>query len=318
MKTLITGITGFAGGYLAEQSLAAGDEVLGCSTHGGWPLKRPERRSPASQIRERIEVLRWDLGDPSGLSDDDRAKIAAFAPTCIYHLAAISVPAYCGAGEPTAKALAVNVEGAGRVLDLAASLASRPRVLFTSTSHVYAPAGAGARLNEAAPLGPRRGYGRTKLAAEQQALAAFRERGLDVVIARAFQHTGPRQEPEMMLPEWCQQLAGETPGPIRVHSLNTWIDLTDVRDVVRAYRLLVERGEPGGIYNVGSAVPRRTGEIFERLKNLAGSKRRVVEQSAGGERWDPIADIGRLTAATGWKAEIPLERTIADTFESWR
>lgn len=318
MKALITGITGFAGGFLAEHLLAAGDEVLGCSTQGGWPRENPERRSPASQIREQIEVLRWDLGDPAGLDEDQRARIVAFAPTCIYHLAAISIPAHCGEGEPTAKAAAVNVDGTSRVLDLAASLVSRPRVLFTSTSHVYAPAGAGARLNEAAPVGPRRGYGRTKLAAEERALAAFRERRLDLVVARAFQHTGPRQEPEMMLPEWCQQMVGDDSGPIRVHSLNTWIDLTDARDVIRAYRLLIERGDSGGVYNVGSGVPRRTGEIFESLKRLAGSTRRVIELSAGGERWDPIADVGRLTEQTGWRPEIELEKTVADTLEYWR
>jgi len=318
MKALITGITGFVGGFLAEHLLAAGDEVLGCSTRGAWPREHPERRSPAAGVRERIEVACWDLGDRAGIDRRTRDRIAEFAPTCIYHLAAISVPGYCGADAPTAQALSVNLEGTGRVLELAASLSPCPRVLFTSTSHVYAPAGAGAQLNEAAPLGPRRGYGKTKLAAEERIAAARRDERLDCVVARAFQHTGPRQEPEMMLPEWCQQLVGDDSGPIRVRSLNTWIDLTDVRDVVRAYRMLVERGESGGIYNVGSGVPRRTGDIFERLVALAGSPRQMSELSPGGEKWDPIADIGLLTAKTGWRPEIPLEKTLADTLQSWR
>ena len=318
MKALITGITGFVGGFLAEHLLAVGDEVLGCATAGGWPREHPERRSPAASVRDRIEVLRWDLGDPAGLGERERTTIAGFAPTCIYHLAAISVPAFCGAEEPTAKALAVNVEGTSRVLALAAALSPRPRVLFTSTSHVYAHASAGAIYNESAPLGPRRGYGKTKLAAEERVAAARREYQLDCLIARAFQHTGPRQEPEMMLPEWCQQLVADDDAPIRVRSLNTWIDLTDVRDVVRAYRLLVERGKPGGIYNVGSGVPRRTGEIFQQLMDLAGSTRAASELSTGGERWDPIADTGLLTAKTGWRPEIPLEKTLADTLEHWR
>jgi GDP-4-dehydro-6-deoxy-D-mannose reductase len=318
MKAFVTGITGFVGGFLAEHLLAAGDRVLGCSTSGGWPREQARQRSPAASVRERIEVVRWDLGAASGLDERVRVQIAEFAPTCIYHLAAISVPGYCGADEPTAKALAVNVEGASRVLELAASLSPRPRVLFTSTSHVYAPASPGARVNETAPLGPQRGYGKTKLAAEGRVAAACREGRLDCVVARAFQHTGPRQEPEMMLPEWCQQLVSGDSGPVRVRSLNTWIDLTDVRDVVRAYRLLVERGVPGGIYNVGSGVPRRTGDIFERLMHLAGSSRPASELSAADERWDPIADIGLLTATTGWRPEIPLEKTLADTLEYWR
>lgn len=318
MKALVTGITGFVGGFLAEHLLASGDEVLGCSTAGGWPRGQAERRSPPPTVRERIEVLRWDLGAAGGLGDSAREQIAEFAPSCIYHLAAISVPGFCGADEPTAQALAVNVEGANRVLELAASLSPSPRVLFTSTSHVYAPSKPGVRVNETAPVGPRRGYGKTKLAAEQRVAAACRERRLDCLVARAFQHTGPRQEPEMMLPEWCQQLVSGDSGPVRVRSLNTWIDLTDVRDVVRAYRLLMGRGASGGIYNVGSSVPRRTGDIFQQLMELAGSTRPAAELSADGERWDPIADIGLLTAKTGWRPEVPLEKTLADTLEYWR
>ena len=318
MKALITGITGFVGGFLAEHLLAAGDQVLGCSTAGGWPREHPERRSPAASVRDRIEVLRWDLGHPTGLDERSWARIANFAPTCIYHLAAISVPAFCGAEEPAPKALAVNVEGTSRVLELAAALSPRPRVLFTSTSHVYAHGKPGARINESAPLGPRRGYGKTKLAAEERVAAARREYQLDCLIARAFQHTGPRQEPEMMLPEWCQQLVADDAAPIRVRSLNTWIDLTDVRDVVRAYRLLVERGDSGGVYNIGSGRPRRTGEIFELLVKFAGSPRQASELAVEGERWDPIADAGRLTATTGWRPQIPLEKTVSDTLEHWR
>ena len=318
MKALITGITGFVGGFLAEHLLASGDQVLGCSSGGGWPHGQAEWRSPAPSVRERIEVLRWDLGAAGGLDESTREQIAEFAPSCIYHLAAISVPGFCGADEPTARALAVNVEGTSRVLELAASLSPRPRVLFTSTSHVYAPAKHGSRLNEAASLGPRRGYGKTKLAAEERVAAACREGRFDCVIARAFQHTGPRQEPEMMLPEWCQQLVSGDSRPVRVRNLNTWIDLTDVRDVVRAYRLLVERGALVGIYNVGSGLPRRTGDVFQQLMALAGSTRPVSELSPSGEKWDPIADIGLLTAKAGWRPEVPLEKTLADTLEYWR
>ena len=318
MRALITGVTGFVGGFLAEHLLAAGDEVLGCATAGGWPREHAERRSPAASVRNRIEVLRWDLGDPAELDERSWARIADFAPTCIYHLAAISVPAFCGAEEPAPKALAVNVLGTSRVLELAASLTPQPRLLLASSSHVYAPGKPGARFDESAPLAPRRGYGLTKLAAEQRVAAAGRDRRLDCVIARAFQHTGPRQEPEMMLPEWCQQIVADDAAPIRVRSLNTWIDLTDVRDVVRAYRLLVERGASGGIYNVGSGVPRLTGGIFRQLIDLAGKTRAANELSPGGERWDPIADTSLLTALTGWRPEIPLEKTVADTLEHWR
>ncbi len=317
MKAFITGITGFVGGHLTEHLLAAGDAVLGSSTQGDWPAARADLRCPPAAVRERVEVVRWDLGDPNGLAPAARAQIAGFAPDCIYHLAALSVPAHCGEQAPTERALAVNVEGTARVLELAASLPRRPRVLFASSSHVYAPAAGDSRLSESSPLGPRRGYGMTKLLAERRIESIAREQGLDVLVARAFQHTGPRQEPEMMLPEWIEQLVGNGAGPIRVRSLHTWIDLTDVGDVVRAYRLLLERAE-AGVYNVGSGAPRLTGEIFETLVRLAGVSRTAQELTAGGPKRDPIADIGRLTARTGWRPEISLEQTIQDTLEYWR
>ncbi len=319
MKAFITGITGFVGGFLAEHLLAAGDQVLGCSTQGNWPQQEGLWRCPSRHIREQIAVLRWDLGDSSSLSAADRERIAAFAPDCIYHLAALSVPSHCGEQAPTARALAVNVEGTSRILELAASLPRRPRVLFTSTSHVYAPgATPGTRLSEKAPCGPRRGYGMSKLLAEQHIETAVRERSLDVVIARAFQHTGPRQELGMMLPDWAEQLAADEAGPVRVRSLNTWIDLSDVRDIVRAYRLLANCAETGGIYNVGSGAPQRTGDIFKLMIRLASSTRAASELGSGAEKWDPIADISRLRALLGWQPQITLEQTVADTLEHWR
>ena len=312
MKAFITGVTGFAGGHLAEHLLARGDEVLGCSRSGRWPAwAGPELR--------RLDLLACDVGDTATLGEHVRRRIADFAPDGIYHLAALSVPVDCGTLEPTPRAVEVNVHGTGRVLDLAAGLPRRPRVLLVSTSHVYGGATKERHVfDEATPAAPRRAYGKTKLAAEQLALRARGERELDVVIARSFQHTGPRQEPRLMLPEWTAQFARGGDEPVRVKHLDTWIDLSDVRDVVRAYRLLVERGERGGTYNIGSGVARRTGDILGLLAALAGPDREIVEQQPGEERWDPIAEIGRLQAATGWRPELALEKTVRDTLEYWR
>lgn len=311
MKALITGITGFAGGHLAEHLLAAGDEVLGCSASGAWPPGAPD------ELRRRVPLWAWDLGDPAGLAAQTREQIEAFAPDCLYHLAAISVPEDCGQDEPTPRAMTINVGGTGRVVELAASLAGRPRVLFTSSSHVYAPVSAARfRLDEEAPFGPRRPYGMTKLAAEQVLLAAAREQGLDVVIARAFQHTGPRQSSRMMLPEWAAQLARRGSEPVLVYNRDTHLDITDVRDVARAYRQLVELGVAGATYNVGSGVSRRSGDILDLLMERAGSTREIVELNPGRNQ-DPVADNRRLVAQTGWRPEIPLERTVADTLDYW-
>ncbi|HQU42413.1 MAG: hypothetical protein B7Z73_09000 [Planctomycetia bacterium 21-64-5] len=307
MRALITGITGFAGGFLAEHLLACGDEVLGCSRRGQWPSWAGD------ELRRCVKVLSWDVGDADA-SAEMRTAIDDFSPDCVYHLAALSVPSDCGTNEPTQRAIEVNVRGTERVVDLAASLPHKPRLVFISTSHVYGRATKEhARYDETMPTTPPRAYGKTKLMAEETVRHRAAEHGLDAVIVRAFQHTGPRQEPRLMLPEWVEQIAGPSIDTVRVKHLDTWIDLTDVRDVVRAYRLLAERGESGGVYNVGAGVPRRTGAILDRLLKISGASPAVVELQPGPEKFDPIADIHRLQAATGWQPEISLDRTLGDT-----
>jgi GDP-4-dehydro-6-deoxy-D-mannose reductase len=229
----------------------------------------------------------------------------------------MSVPADCGRDEPTAEAVAVTVEGTRRVVELAASLASRPRVLVTSSSHVYAPVSFDSPLvSEDSPTRPAGGYGKTKLAAEQIASEIARPAGMDLIIARAFQHAGPRQNRRMMLAQWASQLAEPSDEPIRVHTLDARVDLSDVRDVVRAYRLLATRAAPG-VYNVGSGVSRRSGDLLQILLHTANSRRPIIELRPGTKQ-DPIADTSSLVARTGWRPEIPPEQTIADTWACWQ
>jgi len=309
-RSLVTGVSGFVGGYLAEHLLAAGEEVLGTV-----PDDRPlATNSPALDHGEQVC---WNFAT-GGLSASARRAIERFAPQTIYHLAALSVPEDCGAVEPTPLALRVNGDGTRQVLELAARLAPRPRVLVVSTCHVYAPVTPErARVAESAPLGPANAYGRTKLAAEDLVRRAVADGCCQALIARGFPHTGPRQSPRMMLPEWASQFAVPGPEPVRVHTRGAHLDLSDVRDVVRAYRLLVEAGTPGESYNVGSGVERTSGEGLELLRALADPQRPIVELRPR-RKQDPIADITRLTACTGWHAEIPLAQTVADTWAWWR
>ena len=310
MNALITGITGFAGGFLAEHLLAAGDCVLGTSRGGHWASDS----SPSAA--DRCELVAWDVSRTDAAQSAARDAIERYAPQAIYHLAAISVPGDCGGRQPTDEAYRANVLGTRRVLELAASLPSRPRVLVVSTSHVYAPTASSAPLREDAPLGPERGYGITKLAAEQEAAKAAAS-GTDVVVARAFQHTGPRQAPRMMLPEWARQFANPARPPVKVLRLNAYIDLSDVRDVVRAYRLLVAHGATGGVYNVGTGRALRSGDVLAELARLADPAR-VIEEVDSAPKQDPIADIGRLVSTTGWRPEIAWQQTVSDTYDYWR
>lgn len=328
-RAIITGITGFAGGHLAEHLLSQGDAVLGLGAERTWPSDTP------TAIMESAELVTWDLGDATRGLDAIVEHIAGFEPTVIYHLAAVSTPGDCGERQPNALALSVNVAGTERVLQLAERLPSKPRVVFVSSSHVYDPCyyrwvGDEASvpedaeehppiryLTEDAPIGPLRGYGMTKRLAEEAVLRVVAENGADAVIVRAFQHIGPRQKAmRLMLPEWMLQLHLKREAPINVHSLDAYVDVTDVRDVVRAYRLVAEKAVSGDIFNVGSGIARRTGDLVEMLMDIAGQRRPISERRPG-RRLDPVADITRLTELTGWRPEFAMEQTLADTWAEW-
>lgn len=309
MKALITGITGFVGQYLAEHLLGCGDDVLGINFDDHWPA------DASAIVRDRAALLRWDL--PHRLPDATRRSIERFAPDCVYHLAAVSVPGECGETEPKEQAWAVNVQGTRCVVDLATSLAPRPRLLVVSSAHVYAPVSRERPIvDEDAPVGPKGAYGKTKHEAEKIALCAAQD-GLDVIVARAFQHSGPRQAPKFLLPEWAEQFARPGEGPIHVLSLDSFLDLSDVRDVVRAYRALIERKGTKGCYNVGRGESVRSGDVFRMLSELAGKPRQVIERRPG-LRQEPIADISRLVAQTQWRPRITLQQTVADTLRYWQ
>ena len=312
MRAFITGITGFAGSHLAEHLLASGDDVCGSARSGQWGGDAPESLRNSAQVK----VVVWDLA--AGLSPAVVDFVRAFAPDCIYHLAALSVPRECGRDEPTPEAIAVNVGGTRAVIELAATLPRSPRVLIAGSGHVYAPVTSERPfVAEDSPLGPSTGYGKTKLAAEELTLRAVAGMGCDAILARVFKHTGPRQSSRLMVPEWAEQFARGGNEPVRVLCLNSVLDICDVRDTVRAYRLLMKHGERGGIYNVGGGIPRRSGDLFLALRQLAAPHRPFVETSPG-RRQEPIADISRLTKLTGWRPEIPLQTTLADTWEYWR
>ena len=316
MKALVTGITGFAGSHLAEHLLGEGDSVLGVSRRGAWPPGTP------SCLAASIPLIAWDLADRRGPQGTVLQSVRSFAPDVIYHLGAVSVPADCenSPDRPNAEsdAAAINVEGTRQVLQLAARLHPAPRVVHVSSSQVYASVAADSpKVKEDYPLQPANAYGRTKLAAEEALREAAGELRLDTIIVRAFQHLGPRQGRDMMLSQWCRQLMHAGSEPITVYNCSTFLDVTDVRDVVRAYRLLARHGESGGVYNVGSGTRRQTGDILRMLARAEVQERQIIEQQPG-IRHNPIADIARLVEQTSWRSEIPIERTLRDTLAWWR
>lgn len=313
VRACITGITGFLGTHLAEHLLASGDQVLGLARKTAWPPHLPSTLSA-------IPLASWDLADPvtGGSVPEKTIKVLRdFQPEVIYHFAALSNPRDCGQVTPNALAMQINVAGTRQIAELAAGLSSPPRIIFASTGHVYGWPAAGTRVHEESLLEPSRGYGMTKLAAEGVLRDVAARRHLEIVIARSFQHAGPRQEPRLMLAEWASQLAAEKPGPLRVHNLTTRIDLTDGRDAAAAYRALAADGKPGGVYNIGAGTAQQTGEILNLLLEVAGTHREILEAEPGFRR-NLIAEIGRIQTETGWAPRVPITATVRDTYNWWQ
>lgn len=309
MKALITGITGFAGSHLAETLLAAGDQVLGISRQEKWPTTLPAKLAAA------IPLLQWDISEP--VTPELQEAIAKWQPDCCYHLAAVSIPADCGTTTPTPTALTCNVAGTQHLVDLLTSLPQTPRLLLTSSNHVYAPVDPVAPVvSEEAVVKPASAYGKTKLAAEAIVLQAVHNQQLQACIARSFQHTGPRQAARLMVPEWACQFSRET-ASVRVHTLDSYLDLSDVRDVVRAYHALMQQKTKETVFNVGSGMVTRSGDVCELFQQRVAT-RRQIEELAPGQRQHPIANIKRLQKATGWQPAITLEQTIDDTLNYWK
>lgn len=249
-----------------------------------------------------------------------RDAVAEGRPDRLFHLAgAASVETSWTNAVPH---LHTNVRGTDAVLDAVRRVNPSCRVLVVTSAQVYGP-DAGA-LSEDAPLLPQSPYGFTKLAQDRLALAAAAD-GLDVVVARPFNHIGPRQDAGFAIASFARQIARierEQAAPvIAVGNLETRRDVSDVRDVVDAYARIMEAGRTGRVYNVCSG---RAWRIRDLLDNLLGLSAAEVEVVIDPARFRPVdvavveGDPSRLKTELGWAPRIEMQRTLHDTLESWR
>lgn len=294
MRALVTGADGFVGRHLLAHLEASGDTVVGIDRATGP-----------------------DLLDAEGVA----AAVADAAPQAVYHLGGWSD---VGASwEHPRQALRVNAEGTLNVL--AASRGIARRVLVVSSADVYGRVTPDELpLTEAAPFRPVTPYAASKVAADELGHQAWLGYGLEVVRVRAFNHIGPGQSDRFVCPALAQRVVLadlEGRDVVEVGNLDPRRDFTDVRDVVRAYRLLVDRGEPGEAYNVCSGRDLSIGELAHWLVALAGRPLRLqVDPALQRPVEVPVlrGDPGKLVAATGWRPEIPLETTLSDVLAEWR
>ncbi len=305
-RLLVTGADGFVGRWLVRTARAAGTPVVAAIMPGAVP---PAEWQTTDQGMAGVEVVTADLREP-----DDVGQLAHTRPDAVMHLAAVASSAAAKA-DPEA-ALQVNATATAILADVLAST-SRPRFLFASTSEVYG-AGHDGPVDETAPLKPSTPYAVSKAMAEMALKQEWKETRLPLIIARAFTHTGPGQSPTYVLPALASRLreAKRTgAGTIKAGNLSTIRDILDVRDVVRAYLLLLERGQPGEVYNVASGTGRRLSDCFDALAQIIGVEATVESDASLLRSADIpvlIGDSTKLRNATGWSPQIPFDRTLQD------
>jgi GDP-4-dehydro-6-deoxy-D-mannose reductase len=290
-RVLITGASGFAGRHLAAACIADGDEVA---------MAPPSARA--------------DLRDAAAA----HAVVADARPEVVYHLAA---QAHVGRSwEDPGGTLLGNVAMTLNVLEGVRAEAPDAVVVLVGTGEIYGPPDA-LPTTEDAPLRPQNPYAVSKASSDLLGGLYADAHGMRVVRARAFNHSGPGQEPIYAIANFAQQVAvGGNPVHVVIGNPDTRRDYTDVRDVVRAYRLLAARGEPGA-FNVCSGVSRSARELLTALARVAGVEV-TFEVDSARVRAHEVQEIRgsaeRLRAATGWRPEIPLEQTLADALSSFR
>jgi GDP-4-dehydro-6-deoxy-D-mannose reductase len=311
VRVLITGVSGFVGGHAVDllRTEHPQAEVFGLDG-------RPGNRARALGI----EVIKADLQDAASV----RQALDRVRPDRILHLAAQSSPQR--SWEDPAGTLQTNLFGLLHLLESARSLSLSPRLLVVGSAEEYGMVRPeDTPLREDHPLRPASPYAVSKVAQGFLAMQYAASLGLPIVRTRTFHHTGPRRGDQFAESSFARQLAeieaGRRAPRLDVGNLDAVRDFTDVRDVVRAYWALLDRGEPGEVYNVCSGRGVRLAELLDELVRQSG---REVEIRVDPARLRPVdvpvvvGNPTRLRAATGWEPRTPLARTLRDLLDHWR
>ncbi|MGH7266217.1 MAG: GDP-mannose 4,6-dehydratase [Candidatus Rokuibacteriota bacterium] len=311
MRVLITGIAGFAGSHLADLALAAGAEVAGT-------VKPGTTTENLARVRDALRLLPCDLTEPGAVG----RVIQDVRPDRVFHLAGAAV--VLTSWERRAEVLRANLDGTFQLLE---GVRQTPApCLIVSSAEVYgAVPEASQPIVERQPINPVSPYALSKACQELHARYYGGFEGLHVVIVRAFNHVGPRQSAGFLWPDVARQVAaieaGWKPPILELGPLGTRRDFTDVRDMVRAYWLLLEHAAPGEVCNAASG---RAVAISEVVDGFLARAKCPIEVRVVAARQRPVdiplllGDASRLRATTGWKPTIALEQSLQDVLDDWR
>lgn len=311
MKILITGLSGFVGSHLAELGLLLGHEVHGTTR---WRSGLDN----LGEIKDAVKLHECDITDAFAF----KKIIKEVKPDWIFHLAAQSF-VKTSWDEPYLT-LHTNLIGELNLFEAVRSVDDyNPRIMIAGSSEEYGEV-KDFPITEDTPLLPLSPYAVSKVAQDLLGFQYFKSYGMHIVRTRAFNHTGPRRGEVFVCSSFAKQIAEIEKGAdpiISVGNLDAKRDFTDVRDMVKAYWLALEKGEAGEVYNIcsGVAIP-----ISNILKKLLSMSKEMIEIVSDPKRMRPsdlpilVGDCSKFKKLTGWKPNIPIEETLRDLLDYWR
>lgn len=313
MKALVIGAGGFVGGYLISELYGRGIEV--CATK--LPHEKINNYGGISAVFDTADL---DILDESAVTE----LISAEKPDYIFHLAAQSSVAL--SWKKPALTVDINIKGCINLLEAVRSTGLSPKILFIGSSEEYGfAANRPEPVDESVRPEPANIYAISKLTQNMIGELYCKAYGMNIISVRAFNHIGAGQLPQFVVADFCKQAAeismGKREPVIRVGNLDAKRDFTDVRDIVRAYALLAEKGRSGETYNVGSGQAISIRSVLDRIIELSGADIKIEIDK---ERFRPVdvpfieADVSKLKNDTGWERSIALESSLKDILEFFR
>lgn len=314
-KALITGITGFAGSHLAEHLV----EVNRYEISGTYNTSKTHKN--LQSIQEKLQLHQADLTDFAST----KHLLETIKPEIIFHLAAFPSPAE--SFKDPAAFLNNNISAELNVLEAAKQLGlTETKILIVSSSEIYGQVKPeDLPIDEETILRPVSPYGVSKIAQDYLGMQYFMAYNMPIIRVRPFGHIGPRLSPEFVVSAFSKKIAeiekGKREPILTVGRLDSRRDLTDVRDMVKAYALLIEKGEAGEVYNAGRGQSYQIKDLLDMLLSLSTVKVEVTEDPSllrPNDIHELRCDNTKIENTTGWKAEILLEKSLEDTLNYWR
>lgn len=313
-KALVTGVTGFAGSFLAEQLLRNKSlEVIGTCFSDRELLN-------IEDIKAEIKIEKINLLDSKATED----LITSTKPDLIFHLAAISFP--YGSLDDPAKTMTNNIISQINLLEAVRKKNIDPKILIISSGDIYGMVEKeDLPIDEETTFRPTTPYSVSKITQDFLGLQYHLAHNMKIIRARPFNHIGPRQAAQFVVPSFAKQIAeiekGKREGVIRVGNLFSKRDFTDVRDMIEAYILALDRGKLGEVYNIGSGVAYKISDILEKLLSFSSKKIKIeIDETLirSKDESELRCDCTKFTRLTGWEPKIPIEQSLKDTLDYWR